>query len=476
MKAFAPVAVAWTAALGLFMGVLDNTIVNVALARIASDLHVSVGAAQWVITIYFLAQAAVIPVAGYLGDRFGARRVFLSFLGLFTAASVLCGISPSLGMLLAARTLQGLGGGALFPLGMAIALRAFPQGERDTASAILGFSALVAPVVGPTIGGFLTDRLGWSSIFLVNLPVGVVALALGQRVFPRDEAASGARGSFDVVGLVLSAAGTLLVLYGLSAASDGWWRPSVLALLAAGVAVLAVFAVYELRVSKDPVLDLRLLGDRGFLVAVAVVCLVALTVFASIFILPLFLITAHQPAMTGTSVGLVMGAQGIASAVAVLLSGRILYRRLGVRRLIALGGVLLVAGTWKLAMLEPDVAPASLLPWLVTRGLGFGFAFVPAITRALEEISGPAMARASSLLNVLRQVASALGTALVGTLFASETKRLAPLVGAAVAGTAATNRIFLLVTIGSALVVVLARGLHDATRGPVAPAAAAELS
>ncbi len=157
----------------------------------------------------------------------------------------------------------------------------------------------------------------------------------------------------------------------------------------------------------------------------AVVCVVAMTVFASIFILPLFLITAHVPALSGTSVGLIMGAQGIASAVGVLLSGRILYRRLGVRRLVTLGGILLVVGTWKLAVLEPDVSPASLLPWLVIRGFGFGFTFVPSITRALEEVTGPALARASSLLNVLRQVFSALGTALVGTLFASETQRRA---------------------------------------------------
>jgi len=482
MHRTSPVVIAWTAALALFMSVLDNTVVNVALARIASDLHASLATAQWVITAYFLAQAAVIPVAGYLGDRFGARRVFLTFLALFTAASVLCGASTSMGMLLAARTLQGLGGGALFPLGMAIALRAFPQNQRDRASAILGFSALVAPVIGPTVGGILTDRFGWSSIFFVNLPVGIAALVLGARVFPADERqAPGERGRFDLVGLVSCAAGVLLVLYALSAASGGWWKPGVVAPLLAGAAILAAFAWYELRASKDPVLDLRLLADRGFLVAVAVVCLVAMTAFASAFILPLFLLTARVPSLSVASVGLVMGVQGIASAVGVLLSGQILYRRLGVRRLVAIGGVLLVIGTWKLAFLEPEVSPASLLPWLFIRGLGFGMTFVPSMTRALEEVSGPAMARASSLLNVLRQVFSALGTALVGTLFASETQRLTPLIGASRAGAAASNRIFLLVAVSGILVVALALAMRAVGRAPAgagdrAVPAASELS
>src|SRR5262249_20551199 len=400
MKRFSPAAVAWTASLGLFMGVLDSTVVNVALARIAADLHVTVAAAQWVITSYFLAQAAVIPLAGYLGDRFGARRVVLAFLALFTAPSVACGLSPSLGALLAARTLQGVGGGALFPLGMAIALREFPLGERDGASAILGVSALLAPVFGPTLGGALTDHFGWASAFLMHLPIGLLTLARAWRVFARDPAPSMSRGRFDVLGLVLSAAGVLLVVYGLSAADAGWSSPGAIVPLVAGGVVLAAFAVYELRLGQDAVLDLRLLADRGFLVALAVVCLISMTVFASVFILPVFLITVHTPALTGTGVGLVMAAQGIASAVGVLLSGRILYRRLGVGRLVALGGALLVIGTWKLAVLDADVAPMSLVPWLVLRGLGFGLTFVPAITRALEEVSRPALAPARSLLHV----------------------------------------------------------------------------
>ncbi|MCU0495155.1 MAG: MFS transporter, partial [Chloroflexaceae bacterium] len=179
-------AIALTAALGLFMSVLDNTIVNVALFPMAQALGSDLGTIQWVVTAYFLAQAAVIPIAGYFSVRFGQRRIFLVCLACFTVGSLLCGLAQDATALIIFRVIQGLGGGALFPVAQALAFGAFDDEQRGASSALVGIPVLLAPAFGPTLGGWLTDSYGWASIFLINIPVGVLALALGWRIIPAD--------------------------------------------------------------------------------------------------------------------------------------------------------------------------------------------------------------------------------------------------------------------------------------------------
>src|SRR5437763_2398171 len=207
-------AIAFTAALGLVMAILDATIVNVALVPISSALKSDLSTIQWIITGYLLSQAAVIPISGYLSTRFGIKRLFLICLFLFTLGSVLCGISQNETMLIGFRVVQGLGGGALFPLGQAIAFGAFPPRERAAASAIIAVPVLLAPAFGPTLGGWLTDTFGWSSIFFVNLPVGVLAVTLALWVLPRDRIpARTSQPGFDYPGLALITLGVLTVVY-----------------------------------------------------------------------------------------------------------------------------------------------------------------------------------------------------------------------------------------------------------------------
>src|SRR5437868_2247870 len=266
-------AIALTAALGLVMAILDATVVNVALIPIATAFKTDLSTIQWIITGYFLAQAAVIPISGYLGNRFGIKRLFMICLVLFTVGSLLCGISQNESMLIAFRVLQGLGGGALFPLGQAIAFGAFPPKERAAASAIIAVPVLLAPAFGPTLGGWLTDNFGWESIFFVNLPVGIIAILLASLILPADEAPEKKeQAGFDYIGLVLCTLGVLAVVYAFTVVSQtqpgtqsplnpngtlyGWGYWLVWALLGGGLAVLALFALYELRISKDPVLDL----------------------------------------------------------------------------------------------------------------------------------------------------------------------------------------------------------------------------
>lgn len=415
------------------MAILDSTIVNVALVPMSKAFKTDLSTIQWVVTGYFLAQATIIPVSGYFSNRFGMKRLFMICLALFTVGSFLCGISQNETMLIFFRVLQGLGGGALFPLAQAIAFNAFPPHERAAASAIVAVPVLLAPAFGPTIGGWLTVNYGWEWIFFVNLPVGVLALTMAFFILPRDNLAERrVRAGFDYVGLVLSSLGVLAVVYAFTLVSQtqpgtqtalnpngdlyGWGYWLVWALLGAGLAVLAVFALYELRFSKDPVLDLHLFREYNFLIASVVSWINAGVVFGSLFLLPVFLQQVRLPNLSALDAGLALMPQGISSGIAVAIGGR-LYNRVGVRSLVAVGAVLLGVSSWLLTQLTPTTDGWGMMPALILRGLGFGFTLIPVQTMALEVISGPALPKASSLFNVTRQIFSSIGVAATITLF-----------------------------------------------------------
>ena len=316
-------------------------------------------------TGYFLAQAAVIPVSGYFSNRFGIKRVFMLCLFIFTVGSGLCALSTNETMLISFRVLQGLGGGALFPLAQAIAFGAFPPSERASASAIVGVPVLLAPAFGPTIGGWLTVNFDWQSIFLVNLPIGLFALAMAFFVLPADKAREGGQQrNFDYAGLVLSTLGVLAVVYAFTLVSQtqpgtvtpdnpngqlyGWGYWLVWALLALGLALLLAFAIYEARISKDPVLDLRLFKSRDFTLASVVSWANAVVVFGSLLMLPIFLQQVRLPHLSPLDSGLAVLPQGVAAGIAIVLGGR-LYNTVGVRPLVVTGGILLTISSWLLA-------------------------------------------------------------------------------------------------------------------------------
>jgi EmrB/QacA subfamily drug resistance transporter len=438
MQSRSKYAIALTAALGLIMAILDNTVVNVALIPMASSLHTDLTTIEWVITGYFLAQAAVIPVAGYFSNIFGIKRVFMLCLFIFTLGSTLCALSTNETMLISFRVLQGIGGGALFPLAQALAFGAFPPSERASASAIIGVPVLMAPAFGPTIGGWLTENYGWQAIFLVNLPIGIFTIILSYFTLPPDKVREGGiRRGFDYIGLSLSTLGVLAVVYAFTLVSQtqpgtvtptspngqlyGWGYWLVWVLLGIGTALLALFAFYELRVSKDPVLDLRLFKERNFTVSSLVSWVNAVVVFGSLLMLPIFLQQVRLPNLSPLDAGLALLPQGLASAVGVVISGQ-LYNRVGVRPLVVTGGILLTISSW---LLSTQVTPTSdgytMMPFLILRGLGFGLTLIPVQTLALEVITGPALPKASSLYNVTRQIFSSVGIAITITLFVQQT-------------------------------------------------------
>ena len=416
-------------ALGLFMAVLDNTIVSVALPQMQKAFHVAdYSSIIWVSTAYFLAQAAVIPITGYLSDRLGSKTVFLTALALFTLGSGLCAFAATREALIFFRVLQGIGGGALFPTAFAITFRIFPPAERGQASALIGVPVLLAPAFGPTIGGFLTTNFNWNAIFIVNLPLGILTFVMGYLILQgRDEEAreSGLtakeRKGFDVIGLVLSMAGFTSLVYGISTAGtahDGWRDATVDRYLIAGAVLLIAYVVLALRAS-DPVMDVRLFKNYTFTVANILIWAVSAFLFGSLFLLPYFF--ENVRGYSALSTGEIFIVQGLAAAVGVVISGG-LYNRFG-PRVFAVGGlVLITVATYGLTQLSVDTTGASITGFLLIRGLGLGMTNTPLQTVSLATVTNRDMARASSLVNVTRQVFSAMGVAILSTYLAQQGK------------------------------------------------------
>lgn len=540
-------AVALSAALGLFMVVLDNTIVNVALnamriSFIKEDPNITTNSIQWIITAYFLSQAAVIPIAGYLSNRFGLKRMFLIALAIFSLGSLLCGFSHELDllvggyglpMLIAFRVLQGVGGGMLFPLATSISFNVFPPAERAKSSAVIAVPILLAPTLGPTVGGVLVDSfLGWPWIFFINVPVGLFTMYLINRLLTSDfgqkpawlavggpipvtpaadageptrvadasasavgagpatptgalprGAIAGAQtkpGNFDFLGLVLSMVGTIMIVYSFALISEtregsitprtpngeinGWGYWLVWTLLAAGLAILAIFSVFELKVAKDPVLDLRLFGQNIFLVSTIMTWVVRAVIFGSFFILPLFLEQFRGQSAIAT--GLALMPQGIGAGIGII-SGSRLYDRVGPRVQVIMGIVALTLSSVLLIGVDKNTDGWTLAPILLIRGIGFGWSNLPLQTVALSKVSGPALSKATSLYNATAQVFSSIGIAVLATIFSEGLASRLTEAGRAAQGrpstqaiteaaAAAVSNVFVIVTIGTALTVLVA--------------------
>jgi len=422
-------------AIGLFMAVLDNTIVNVALPQMRASFGTDQNTIIWVVTAYFLAQAAVIPITGYVSDLVGTKLVFMSALAIFTLGSALCAFTlqiqpfvPGLHgeqLLILFRVIQGIGGGALFPVAFAIIYRVFPPDQRGPASAVIGVPILLAPAFGPTIGGYLTTTFDWTAIFTVNIPIGIIALILcaivlkgraAERAESQVDVPSGRR--FDILGLVLSIAGFTALVYGItSAGQKGWTDPTVIEFLVAGGVLLAAFVVNELLVS-DPVMDVRLFLNRTFTMSNILMWGVSALLFGSFILLPVFF--ENVQGRTPLNTGEILILQGLAAAVATVIAGR-LYNTVGPRTLAVIGFALIAAGTYGFTNLSTNTDPLSLQIWLIMRGFGLGFTNIPLQTLAVSVVTNRAMARASSLINVMRQVFGAVGVAALTTYLTQRT-------------------------------------------------------
>ena len=406
-------------ALGLLMAILDTTIVSVVLPQIATAFKTDYQTITWVGTGYFLANAAIIPIVGYLSDRIGSKTTFLIALALFTVGSGLCVLAPSQHWLIAFRVLQGIGGGALLPVAMAIIFRMFGPTERAGAMVVLMVPLLLGPAFGPVLGGYLATNFSWNAIFTINLPIGVVAfllalLVLRGKAAEREANASsqpGAQG-FDLPGLVLSMAGFTAFVYGINrAGTDGWGDAGVITGLSVGGALLLAFVVVEL-LAKDPVLELRLFRSYTFTISSMLLWVTSGVLFGSIFLLPLFFERVEN--LSALSTGEILISQGLAMAVGLGVSGR-LYNRVGPRMLAVIGAALVTISMIGFTHLEVTTTGADVQIWLILRGLGLGLIMQPLQTLTVSVVSNRLMAKASSLISSTRTAFGAIGVAVLTT-------------------------------------------------------------
>ena len=437
MKNSTKYAIALTAALGIFPVALDSTIVNVALVPISKALKTDFNTIQWIFIGYLLANAAVVSLSGYLGNRFGTKRMFLSGLALFTLASVLCSIAPNEGWLIGLRVVQGLGGGMLIPLGMATAMNPFTEKERAKATALIGVPLMLAPVFGPIIGGFLVDNLAWQAIFYVNLPVGLLALWLGWKVLPKDEIAKDKNQSnFDYLGMILSTLGVVAVIYGVKLVSTqnpdtvtatnprgdiyGWGYWPVWVLMGVGALLLVAFAINCLRFSKDPVMDMGLFKIYNFTIGNIVVWLCSIIVFGVMSLIPQFLQQVRLPNLSAVDAGLAMMPMGLGTVVGIVLGGG-LYSKIGVRPLAMIGAALFALGFWQMSSLTPATGGGDIWLWLFLLGMGVTMVQVPAQTLAVGELKGELLNKASSLINSSKLLFASIGSAILVTILIQQT-------------------------------------------------------
>jgi EmrB/QacA subfamily drug resistance transporter len=396
----------------MFMSIMDTTIVNVALPNLGRQFHVASTSIDAVVVGYMISLAVIIPVSGWLGDRWGTKLVFLLALALFSIASALCGLAQNLPMLIGFRILQGMAGGALTPVGTTILYRTFPPEERVGVSRILIIPTVIAPATGPVIGGFLVQQLSWRWVFYVNVPIGLAALLFGI-LFLQKQPREKTPGRFDPAGFVLAGSGLGLLMYALSEGPTyGWSTPSILISALAGVLLLAAFVFVELRV-KEPMLDLHLLTDRLFCSCNLVTMVSGAAFLGVLFVAPLFLQEAR-----GAS-PLTSGLTTFPEAIGVMLSTQIvsrLYPRVGPRRLVTFGliGVSIMMALLSLIGLDTNLWLMRALIFLI--GAGMAFAFTSTQAASFTTISAAATGRASALYNAQRQVGSALGVAVLSTV------------------------------------------------------------
>lgn len=440
----------------MFVSIMDGTIVNVALPSLSRQLGVPEAAVDAVVVSYLVSLAIVIPVSGWLGDRWGTKRVFLIALALFSVASALCGVAANLPMLVLFRTLQGVAGGALTPVATAILYRTFPPEERVQVSRVLIIPTIIAPAAGPVLGGFLVDHWSWRWVFYVNVPIGIAACVFG--LFFLHEYREPKAGRFDVVGFLLAGFGLALFMYALSEGpAYGWMSQSIIISGIVGLVLLVAFVLFELRI-PEPMLDLRLLKNKLFCSTNLVSLFSGAGFLGILFVGPLFLQEAR-----GAS-ALTSGLTTFPEALGVVVSTQIvarLYPKIGPRRLMVggLSGVALVMAL--LCLMGHDTTLWLMRGLMFLMGAGMAYSFLPVSTAAFATISSAETGRASALFSAQRQVGSALGVAILSSVLGVVGITSVNAKGVSIPNLAAYHAAFVVAAVLVLIAVVLALAVRD---------------
>ena len=405
---------------GLFMVILDTTIVNIAIPRLQSAFGAPLDSVQWVATGYTLAEGVATPLTPFLSELLGLKRFYLGALALFTLGSALCGLAWSLPVLITFRLLQGAFGASVIPMSFTLLYREFPPQERGAAFGVLGIPILLAPALGPTIGGYIVTSVGWPLVFYLNLPIGIVGIIMGSillREFRPD-----ANTRFDLLGFVFSAAGLASILYAFSDVSkDSWGSTKVLGFLAAGLLCLVIFVVVELVTAssgRQPLLDVRLFANTPFSIGNLAFVFVIFALFGGLFLVPIYL--QNLRGQTAFEAGMILLPQALASMVAVVVGGQ-LVDRIGVKPVVIPGLFFLAFALWRFSFVSLQTPFLQLQLLLILRGFGIGLAIQPLTLALLSDIKPQDLSQANTINSVIRAVASSMGVAVLAPLVQTQT-------------------------------------------------------
>lgn len=423
-----PWIIAVAVMLGTFMEVLDTTIVNVSLPHIAGNLSATVDESTWVLTSYLVANAIILPLTGWLSNHFGRKRVLMTSIFGFTVASLACGMAPNLPTLLFFRVVQGAAGGGLQPLSQAIMLEAFPPEKRGKAMAMWGLGIVVAPMLGPVLGGWLTDAYSWRWLFYINLPVGIAALTMSQLFVFDPPYIQRGRGGVDYwgIGLLAVGMGSLQIMLDKGQEEDWFGSHFIVYLATAAVLGLGLFVLREL-LQRHPLVNLRIFRIRTYASGVFLMTILGFVLYGSLTLLPIFLQTLLG--YSALDAGLAMLPRGLGSFIAMPLVG-MLMSKVEPRKLLAAGFSVAAFSFWYLATINLNAGYWDIFWPQFIQGLAMGFMFVPLTTVTHDPIPREQMGNATSIFNVMRNVGGSIGISMVSTMYVRQTQSNTNVLGA----------------------------------------------
>jgi len=397
--------------IGMFMAVLDTSIVNVAIPRIENELGASPDQGEWVATGYNLALGVVVPTSSWLGERYGLERVQNVALLLFITGSALCGLATGISTLIGLRLFQAIGGGLLPAVSLTIVTRVVPRERIGAALGIFGFGIVLAPAIGPALGGFLVQYSSWRLVYFINVPIGIIGALLARRLLPRFERTRGRR--FDLAGWVTIAVALFALLLALSEGQKWHWTSyKVLLLLALGGLLLALFVVLELS-AEEPLLDLQVFRNANFAISAVLIAVLSNGIFSAAFFIPLFL--QQGDGLNALETGLTLVPPVFVTFVAVPLSGS-LFDRFGARSLAAPGLILVALAEYMMHGISTDTSRGQVMMWLAVQNLGIGLSFIPIQTGSISRLATAQVSVGSAINNIVQQVSGAIGIAVLGAL------------------------------------------------------------
>lgn len=442
---------------GGMMSLLDATIVNVGIDSLAQHFNVSLGSVEWVSTGYLLAVAMAIPIAGWALDRFGGKRIWIFALSVFLAGSLLSALSWSIESLIVFRIIQGIGGGMLEPIMLSVVVRAAGPKRMARVFGIMSLPISLGPVLGPILGGLILEDLSWEWLFLINMPIGILALALAFRMLPKDPAPAANPTPFDWLGMALIGPGFAGIIYGLSqVGANGFGSERVIAGLAAGGALMVAYAIHAFRTTQVPLIDLRLFRSRRFSASVMVMFLVGGMLFAAMFLLPLFYQQVRDRGVLGA--GLLLAPLGLGMMIGMPISSN-LTERVGARTLVPIGAVAFAGSLFAFTQADAGTSQVLLAIASVIAGMGVAFIAPPTLGSVYLAVRPDQVTSATGSLFIFIQIGASFGVA-VSALVLQRRSELG------IHTASSFNAAFWVVLVAAAIVFLASFSLPGRSKGP----------